>query len=198
MRPRNKNHLWIKKRPESDWNSILVFFRALFSLVVISGFLPATAGAFKCTTSYEEGPSLYWGDRNLSIVPSAFPGQDLTADQLEMPEWERHNGPNRISCWAKTKLFRSRDRGGACKQTDLRAGYDCTNLRTIVTWWFFGEASPICRVTLGFFPERHRNDHRNVQRHTGEIWMRTLNLIKTFFLLIAILVQMQPVRWYTI
>ena len=22
----NKNHLWIKKRPESDWNSILVFF----------------------------------------------------------------------------------------------------------------------------------------------------------------------------
>ena len=41
---------------------------------------------------------------------------------------------------------------GPAQQIDLRAGYDWhepENNRNLVV---FGEASPICRVTLGFFP----------------------------------------------
>ena len=173
-------------------------FFALYCLVVISS-LPATAGAFKCTTSYEEGPSLYWGDRNLSIVPSAFPGQDLTADQLrDALEWG-------AAQWSEQDILLGENQAcsdleievGPAQHTDLRAGYDWhepENNRNLVVFRRGQSHMPGDR-----FPDAIAMTTVTFVRHTGEILDVTLNLMtKTFFLLIAILVQMQPVRWYTI
>ena len=133
---------------------------------------PLTALAYKCTTAFEEGPSLYWQNRQVEMVPSAIPGQDVTATQLkEALMWG-------VAQWTSNDILSSSDeqcsdfemKVGESETTDLRAGYDWhhpEDNRNLVVFrrgathldsdtWFFAR-SAIAMTTVTFV------------RSTGEI-----------------------------
>tara|TARA_Y100001954_G_scaffold221799_1_gene258367 strand:- start:426 stop:2327 length:1902 start_codon:yes stop_codon:yes gene_type:complete len=144
--------------------------RPWFALLLLVLFQSQSAQAFKCTETRVGGPSLYWADRTVTLVPAQSPGQDLTAEALTeavtwgASQWTSADFRYGVECSDFTFEVASPP------TADLRAGYDWhdsdKNQNLIVyrrgadhdeqgTWFFARSAIAMTTVTY--------------VQHTGEI-----------------------------